>query len=164
MLWPWEFFFLVRSCFCFLAEKVSYVFLSCIVSFLLFCFHLFWRWYWEHFGASFIAWINEPMISSFFGLIFNQKITIGAVKPQLGKRALARPIVAGGSGGGARSESPFPPAGFLGAPAPLTKIWGLKLRLDRLVQTCEINIFENCKISTNGIHLSDYINYCQNRL
>ena len=89
------------------------------------------------------------MISSFFGLVFNQKITIGAVKPQLGKRALARPIVAGGSGGGACSESPSPPQ--------------RELRLDRLAQTCEINIFENCKTSTNGIHLSDYINYCQNR-
>ena len=29
----------------------------------------------------------------------NQKITIGTVRPQLGKRALARPNVAGGSGG-----------------------------------------------------------------
>ena len=60
------------------------------------------------------------MISSFFGLVFNQKITIGAVKPQLGKRALARPIVAGGSGG-ARALSHPSPQRVLRGPSPLDK-------------------------------------------
>ena len=41
----------------------------------------------------------------------NQKITIQAIMPQLGKRALVLPNVAGGS---VRGEPPFPPAVFLG--------------------------------------------------
>ena len=46
----------------------------------------------------------------------NQNITIGTAWPQLGKQTLARPNVAGesvGWQGGGRSETPFPPAGFL---------------------------------------------------
>ena len=52
----------------------------------------------------------------------NQKITIGAVRLQLGKRALACPNVAGGSGGGGEGAlSLLPQVGLLGAEPPRKK-------------------------------------------
>ena len=52
----------------------------------------------------------------------NQKITIGAVRLQLGKRALACPNVAGGSGGGGGGCSEPPsPSGVVRGPSPLEK-------------------------------------------
>ena len=46
----------------------------------------------------------------------NQKIKIGTIRSQLGKRALAHPNVAGGGGGGSQ------PSGVVTRPSPLEKI------------------------------------------
>ena len=52
----------------------------------------------------------------------NQKITIQAIRPKLGKQALVLPNVAGGS---VKGEPPSPPAMFLGAEPPRKKIKAL---------------------------------------
>ena len=52
----------------------------------------------------------------------NQKITIQAIRPKLGKQVLVLPNVAGGS---VKGKPPSPPAMFLGAEPPRKKIKAL---------------------------------------